>query len=586
MVLDLTTILQTYRPAHIFTTGPYDHHPDHETAYHVLLDALTSVLTDASYTPVVHTTVVHSPCCDPSLGGREPLWPDPPDPTRYHSILPDIPTVPLDWTKRESLDVPLAMQQGSLSTNLKYLAILAHASQAGENYLQRFTHKDEVFWPEDPRGRHRPPIVNAGVDQQVLGGVQVALTGSGSAAPDGLPLTFQWSQAEGPAVTLTGAQTASPTFTAPQLGQTTKVVFRLVVSDGAFASPPDRVTVTVLGAESATNLAPLATVTASSDNPAEGQQASKAVDGVVDGWPGDATREWATDGEGAGAWLRLAWATASLVDTIVLYDRPNANDHVTSGTLTFSDGTSVSVGALDNAGAATTVTFTPRSITSVTFTVTAVSAATENIGLAEVEVYGSPGTPSPPAAPSGLAATVLSASQITLTWVDKADNETGYQVERALDSVNFTPIATLGANVTTYTDTGLAATTTYSYRVRAFNSVGPSAYSNTATATTSATATVPTAPSGLTATAASSSQITLAWVDKATNEMGYSVERSTNGTPFTVVATLGANTTTYANTGLAAATTYSYRVRAFNSVGPSAYSNTATATTSAKKARR
>src|SRR4029450_11170555 len=103
--------------------------------------------------------------------------------------------------------------------------------------------------------------------------------------------------------------------------------------------------------------------------------------------------------------------------------------------------------------------------------------------------------------------------------------ETGYQVERALDSVNFTPIATLGANVTTYTDTGLAATTTYSYRVRAFNSVGPSAYSNTATATTSATATVPTAPSGLTATAASSSQITLAWVDKATNEMGYSVER-------------------------------------------------------------
>jgi hypothetical protein len=146
----------------------------------------------------------------------------------------------------------------------------------------------------------------------------------------------------------------------------------------------------------------------------------------------------------------------------------------------------VSVGALDNAGAATPVTFTPRSITSVTFTVTAVSATTENIGLAEIEVYVSQGTSSAPAAPSGLAATGLSASQITLSWVDNADNETGYQVERASDSINFTPIATLGANVTAYSDTGLAAATTYSYRVRAFNSVGPSAYSNTATATTSA----------------------------------------------------------------------------------------------------
>jgi len=280
------------------------------------------------------------------------------------------------------------MQQGSVATNLKYLAILAHASQAGDNYLPRFVHKDEVFWPENPRGLPRPPIVNAGVDQQVLGGALVALNGSGSADPAGLPLTFAWSQAEGPVVPLTGAQTAAPTFTAPQLGQTTKFVFRLVVSDGAFASPPDLVTVTVVAAGSSPNIAPLATVTASSDYPPDGQEATKAVDGVVDGWPGDSTREWATEGEGAGAWLQLAWATPYVVDRVVLYDRPNANDHVIGGTLTFSDGTGVNVGALDNTGAATTVTFPPRSITSVTFTVTSVSAATENIGLAEVEVYG------------------------------------------------------------------------------------------------------------------------------------------------------------------------------------------------------
>ena len=267
MVLDLATILQTYRPAHIFTTGQYDDHPDHETAYYVLTDALTSVLTDASYNPVVHTTVVHSPCCDPSLDGRDPLWPDPPDATHYHSRLPDIPTVPLDWNKRESLDVPLAMQSDSLSNNIKYLAILAHASQTGGNYIQRFTHKDEVFWPENPRGLHRPPIVNAGVDQQVLGGAQVSLNGSGSVDPEARPLTFQWSQAEGPAVALTGANTASPTFTTPQLGQTTKYVFRLVVSDGEFASPPDLVTVTVVATGSSTHMAPPAAVTVSSDTP-------------------------------------------------------------------------------------------------------------------------------------------------------------------------------------------------------------------------------------------------------------------------------------------------------------------------------
>jgi LmbE family N-acetylglucosaminyl deacetylase len=487
MVLDLTTILQTYRPAHIFTTGQYDSHPDHETAYNVLKEALTSVLTDASYKPVVHTTVVHSPCCDPSNGGREPYWPDLVNATRYFSILPDIPTVPLDWSKRESLDVPLTMQQSSLSNNIKYLATLAHVSQLGDDYLQRFVHKDEVFWPENPRGLNRPPIVNAGVDQQVLGGALVSLNGSGSSDPEALPLTFEWSQAEGPVVTLTGANTASPTFTAPQLEQTTKFVFRLVVRDGEFASPPDLVAVTVAG--SSMNIAPLAAVTASSDYPPDGQEATKAVDGVVDGWPEDSTREWATDGERAGAWIRLSWATSYVVDRVVLYDRPNANDRVTGGKLTFSDGTSVSVGALNNAGAATTVTFTPRSITSVTFTVTSVSATTENIGLAEFEVYVTQGAPSAPAAPSGLTATATSSSQINLAWVDNATNETGYSIERSTDGTTFTVVATLGANVTTYANTGLAAATTYSYRVRAANSAGTSAYSNTATATTSAAAT-------------------------------------------------------------------------------------------------
>ncbi len=90
----------------------------------------------------------------------------------------------------------------------------------------------------------------------------------------------------------------------------------------------------------------------------------------------------------------------------------------------------------------------------------------------------------------------------------------------------------------------------------------------------------PSAPSGLTATAASNSQINLSWIDNSTTEDNFIVARSTSaGGPYTDIATLASGTTSYSNTGLAAATTYYYRVRAVNGGGSSAYSNEASATT-------
>lgn len=92
---------------------------------------------------------------------------------------------------------------------------------------------------------------------------------------------------------------------------------------------------------------------------------------------------------------------------------------------------------------------------------------------------------SPPAAPSGLSATTLSSSQIDLSWADNSSNETGFEIERAASSTGpWTQIATVGANVTTYSNTGLAASTTYYYRVRATNTAGDSANSSVASATT------------------------------------------------------------------------------------------------------
>jgi hypothetical protein len=100
-----------------------------------------------------------------------------------------------------------------------------------------------------------------------------------------------------------------------------------------------------------------------------------------------------------------------------------------------------------------------------------------------------------------------------------------------------------------------------------------------ATATVSAAGRIPKAPSNLRATAAGTSQINLAWTDNSTNEIGFRIQRSLDGVHFTEIRVVGVNVTTYADTGLTAATRYYYRVRAYNGSGASAFSNTANATT-------
>ena len=98
----------------------------------------------------------------------------------------------------------------------------------------------------------------------------------------------------------------------------------------------------------------------------------------------------------------------------------------------------------------------------------------------------------PPTAPANLAAVAASTSQINLAWTNTAGaNETGFEIDRSTNGVNFTLLANVGATTTTYSDTGLNAATTYSYRVEAINSGGVSAGSNIASAVTQAIPTVP-----------------------------------------------------------------------------------------------
>ena len=92
---------------------------------------------------------------------------------------------------------------------------------------------------------------------------------------------------------------------------------------------------------------------------------------------------------------------------------------------------------------------------------------------------------SPPAEPSGLLAEATSSSQINLNWVDNADNEESQLVERRIASQSsWNQITSLAQDISHYQDTGLAANTTYEYRIAATNSGGMSAYSNDASAMT------------------------------------------------------------------------------------------------------
>lgn len=210
------------------------------------------------------------------------------------------------------------------------------------------------------------------------------------------------------------------------------------------------------------------------------------------------------------------------------------------------------------------------------------SQLTSVVGFGEYTIaYSTPDLPAPPAAPTNLLASAPSSNQVSLTWADNSSNETGFKIERCTGAgcTAFTQITTVGAGVQAYTNTGLTSNTSYSYRVRAYNTGGDSAYSNISTVVTPTPA-APLAPASLSATAASSSQINLKWTDGSDNEDNFRIERceGTGCTSFSEIATLGAGVTTFSNTGLTAGTSYSYRVRAYNAGGYSAYSNTATAT--------
>jgi parallel beta-helix repeat protein len=166
----------------------------------------------------------------------------------------------------------------------------------------------------------------------------------------------------------------------------------------------------------------------------------------------------------------------------------------------------------------------------------------------------------PPTVPTGLTATAVSSTQINLSWTASTDDVrvTGYRIYR-----NESQITTTAS--TSYQDTSRSPSTTYTYRVAAYDAAGNvSPQSSQASATTPAApdTQAPTAPKGLKATAISSTQINLSWMASTDNVgvTGYKIYQNN--------IQIGATTnTSYQVTGLRPSTSYSYRVAAYDAAG-------------------
>jgi hypothetical protein len=173
-------------------------------------------------------------------------------------------------------------------------------------------------------------------------------------------------------------------------------------------------------------------------------------------------------------------------------------------------------------------------------------------------------------APTGLLAAPAAGgnTSVVLNWTDTAA-ESGYAIDRSVDGVNYTQIATVAANVVTYTDAGLFGSMRYYYRVAATDATSARSVNSSAVSVVNKPQAVanPNATYALPYIALSTTQILLNWADVQGDE-GYKVERSTDGgATYTVVTTRPKNYNAFNDSGLAAGTTYTYRISPVTSVG-------------------
>lgn len=182
-----------------------------------------------------------------------------------------------------------------------------------------------------------------------------------------------------------------------------------------------------------------------------------------------------------------------------------------------------------------------------------------------------------PDAPDGLDAIDISFDQVELQWNDNSDNEDGFIIQRKTGDGAFATIDTVEAGATTYSDTDVQASRSYTYRLASYNPVGHSAWTEELQATSLPT--VPDAPGGLMVDTVGSNHVDLIWNDNSDNEEGFILQRKEASNAYIIVDTLDVDMTGYSDTGLTISTTYTYRVTAFNISGNAPWSDELEVTT-------
>ena len=200
-------------------------------------------------------------------------------------------------------------------------------------------------------------------------------------------------------------------------------------------------------------------------------------------------------------------------------------------------------------------------------------AAYAQVGIAGflVEYEPTPPTNRLPLTPHNLTVTLASLTQLNLSWVDRSDNEDGFEVYRLTPGHYWWVIARLAPNSTTFADTTVVPLATYIYQVRAFDRRGRSAYwSNAAWADT---VIPPAAPTGLAVGQVGRGFVSLVWTDRSSDETGFGIQRQTGAGSWVRIGVAAANSGHFTDRKVSAGVTYHYRVRAHSNSGASAWTN-------------
>jgi len=187
--------------------------------------------------------------------------------------------------------------------------------------------------------------------------------------------------------------------------------------------------------------------------------------------------------------------------------------------------------------------------------------------------------PQPPSTPIALTAAIAATGHVTLSWTDASVDEHGFRLQRRSQNADgswpaqWTSIASLSANQQTYSDETLTAKASYQYRVQAFNPAGSSYWATSQSLTV--TPPIPTPPSHMTIwPVEDESALRVTWQDNSSNETSFKVERRRwlpegAWSDWELRLWTAPNFTAFTDKEIPIGSSYQYRVRAVNSVGPS-----------------